>query len=124
MPVDEEFKALAKRYRRSPEFIGVELDDPNRTGMTGDTLLHAAVTRGSLNDVRILIKSGAQVSCIGDLGSTPLHYAASRGHRDIALELLHAGADPSIKNEFGQTPLDLALLRKQASVTELLKTRG
>jgi ankyrin repeat protein len=40
------------------------------------------------------------------------------------MELLQAGADPNVKNEFGQTPLDLALLMKQASVVEILKTRA
>ena len=124
MPLKDEFAELVKRYCRSPEFLGVELTDPNQPGMTGDTLLHAAVTRGNLDDVKVLIASGAKVNCIGDLGSTPLHYAASRGHEEIALELLQSGADSTVKNEFGQTPLDLALLMKHRGVADILKTRA
>jgi ankyrin repeat protein len=92
--------------------------------MTGDTLLHAAVTRGNLDDVKILIASGARVNCSGDLGSTPLHYAASRGHREIAIELLRAGADPNVKNEFDQMPLDIAILMKRINVEKILRPRA
>jgi hypothetical protein len=58
MKMKEEFTDLVKRYGNSPEFLGVEMNHPNQAGMTGDTLLHAAVVRGELNDVKILIASG------------------------------------------------------------------
>lgn len=89
--------------------------------MTGDTLLHAAVVRNSIDDVELLIASGARVNAIGDLGDTPLHHAASRGLADIAKKLLQHGADVSLKNEFNQTPYDLALLMKHRNMTAILK---
>jgi fatty-acyl-CoA synthase len=52
--------------------------------LTGDTLLHAAVVRGSLEDVEVLLASGALVDAVGDLGNTALHHAASRGHVDTS----------------------------------------
>jgi ankyrin repeat protein len=116
-----EFESLLARYRRSPEFLCVEIEGPNQTGITGDTLLHAAVVRGESEDVDVLMAVGAQVNAVGDLGNTPLHHAASRGLAEIARKLLRYGADPRIRNEFGQTPLDLATLMKRQNVAQLLK---
>jgi ankyrin repeat protein len=119
--VRTELSDLVERYRRSPEFLSIDLSDVNARGMTGDTLLHAAVTRGELNHVRILIACGASVNAIGDLGNTPLHYAASRGLVEIARKLIQCGADINIRDEFGQTPLDLAKLMERKEVVKLFK---
>ena len=119
--VTGELAELIKRYRSSPEFIFVDLNDVNAKGVTGDTLLHAAVIRGELNHVRILIACGASVNAIGDLGETPLHYAASRGLVEIARTLLQSDADVNIRNEFGQTPMDLAKLMDCKEVIGLFK---
>jgi ankyrin repeat protein len=97
------------------------LVDANQTGLTGDTLLHAAVIRGSSDDIDVLIRLGARINALGDLGNTPLHHAASRGLEEIAQQLLRYGADPNIKNEFGQTPLDLAFIMKRGKIADLLK---
>lgn len=121
LSVTTELAELIERYRRSPEFLGVDLSDVNAKGMTGDTLLHAAVTRGELNHVRILIAAGASVNAVGDLGSTPLHYAASRGLVEIARKLMQCGADLNVRNEFGETALDLAKLRDSKEVIRLFK---
>jgi uncharacterized protein len=119
--MNAELRALMDKYRRSPEFLFVELTDPNQTGMTGDTLLHAAVTRGELGDVELLLAFGVAVNAAGDLGNTPLHDAASRGLADIVTKLLQCGADMNIRNEFGETPLDLAELMERAKVVKILK---
>jgi ankyrin repeat protein len=116
-----EFEELLERYRRSPEFLCIEIAGPNQTGITGDTMLHAAVVRGASDDVDILMAVGAHANAVGDLGNTPLHHAASRGLIEIARKLLRYGADPRVRNEFGQTPLDLAILMKRQNVLELLK---
>ena len=114
---------LIERYRRSPEFLFVDLTDPNQKGMTGDTLLHAAAVRGKLQDIEVLVASGAVVNAVGDLGNTPLHHGASRGMVDIVKKLLESGADVGIKNEFGQTALDIAELMEQSKAVKVLKAR-
>lgn len=116
-----EIAELIERYRMSPEFMFADLKDIHQTGMTGDTLLHSAVIRAELNDVRLLLAEGARVNAIGDLGYTPLHNAASRGLTDIVSELLRAGAKLEIKNEFSQTALDLAELGNHIATKKLLK---
>jgi ankyrin repeat protein len=112
---------LIEKYHRSPEFIFVDLTGPNQKGLTGDTLLHAAVVRGSLEDVEVLLASGALVDAVGDLGNTALHHAASRGHVDVIRKLLQCGASVNTRNEFGETPLDLAKLMKRAEAIEVLR---
>jgi ankyrin repeat protein len=118
---NSQLRSVIDKYRRSPEFLFVELNDLNQTGMTGDTLLHAAVTRGELADIEILLSCGAVVNAIGDLGNTPLHEAASRGLVEIVKKLLQCGADINIQNEFGETPLDLAELMERSEVARVLK---
>lgn len=119
--MNPDFAELIKKYRRSPEFLFVELTDPNQRGMTGDTLLHAASIRGDLHDVAILIACGATVNAVGDLGNTPLHHAASRGLDAIVRFLLQNGADRAVRNEFGQSPIDLARLNQHKSVIDVLE---
>jgi uncharacterized protein len=118
---NEEFAKLVERYKASPEFYCVKFVDANQTGMTGDTLLHAAVIRGASDDIDILMRMGARVNAIGDLGNTPLHHAASRGLSEIVHQLLRYRADPNIKYEFGQTPLDLAVIMKRGKVAAILR---
>lgn len=113
--------SLIKKYRGSPEFRLIELNNVSQRGMTGDTLLHAAVIRGASEDVEILIAAGADVNAVGDLGNSPLHHAASRGLDLIAKRLLEHGANPTLKNEFGQTAADLARIMKHDSLMKSLK---
>lgn len=112
---------LIKKYRGSPEFRLTDLTEVNQKGMTGDTMLHAAVIRGASEDVEGLIAAGADVNVAGDLGNTPLHHAASRGLELIAKRLLEQGADVSAKNEFGQTPADIARVMKHERLASALK---
>jgi len=97
-----------------------DLTDVNSTGMTGDTLLHAAVIRADIQDVSLLVKAGADVNAQGDLGNTPLHHAASRGLLEIAKTLVASGAKAGLKNEFGHAPADIANIMKKSKLAEVL----
>jgi len=119
----KELAALIERYRRAPEFMFSELTDLNSKGMTGDTLLHSAVITGDIQDVNLLVTSGADVNAKGDLGNTPLHHAGSRGLLAIAMKLVASGANTNLRNEFGQTPADVALLMKHPQVAKLLRAK-
>jgi len=121
--MEEKLAALIKRYSRSPEFSGEKLTDPNQPGLTGDTLLHAAVIGGASEDIDKLVEFGAKVNIQGELGNTPLHHAASRGNMAITNKLLCHGANVNLKNEFGQTPADLASLMKHTDLANLLKKK-
>jgi uncharacterized protein len=65
-----------QKYNSHPEFLGLELVDPNQPGAVDDTLLHLTARLGALDDIKTLVAAGADVNIIGDLGNTPLHGAA------------------------------------------------
>src|SRR5262245_46129237 len=62
----------------------------------GLTPLMRASEAGNVDDVRRLLKAGANVNePIGSLGITALTVAAARGHLEVVKLLLNAGADPN-----------------------------
>jgi ankyrin repeat protein len=117
----KELKEVLSKYARHPDFLGLELVDPNQRGAVDDAPLHIASRRGTPEDVRDLLALGARVNMPGDLGNTPLHFAALAGRADIVRTLLANGANPKMKNELGETPLQVAIQGAKAEVIALLK---
>jgi len=62
-----EFAALVEKYKSRPEFYFVPFADANQRGLTGDTLLHAAVIRGSADDIDVLMSMDAEINANGGL---------------------------------------------------------
>ena len=108
---------------------------PTRGGRTPTSaLLHAATSRGHLEMVKKLLKSGATVDLPTNLGYTALMSAAYNGYLSIVLVLLQHSADPDLQDIDGNTALMgaagggheacvQALLRAKAN-TELLDNDG
>lgn len=113
---------LIDRYNRCSEFLGIEINDVNQQGALDDTLLHIVARIGSVEEVNLLVMSGAQVNAIGDLGYTPLHYAAMKGRIDIAKRLLDLGSSINSKNEFDETPADAADNGGHSAVANFLRS--
>ncbi|XP_072285915.1 ankyrin repeat and SOCS box protein 12 [Pyxicephalus adspersus] len=59
------------------------------------TPLRLAASKGSLECLKILLTSGAEVDILDVKAQTPLFAAVSAGHFDCVRELLKAGASPS-----------------------------
>jgi ankyrin repeat protein len=112
--------AVIKKYQDHPEFLGIDIVDPNQPGAVNDTLLHLTARTGDLEGIEVLIASGGQVNAIGDIGNTPLHQAAMTGKVDSVRKLLQLGADSSLKNKFDQTALEVAELGGHREVAEIL----
>lgn len=74
--------------------------DPN----LGATPLTYAVFQNKPKAVRLLAKSGADVTAGAMDGNTALHAAVFLGYDKVVKELLRAGADPMQANNQGQTP--------------------
>lgn len=79
-------------------------------------LMHAA-WKGSVDEVRRLIKEGANVNDTSEMGFTALMVAASLGRLDVIKVLLDAGADPNAVAGMSHpriilTPLILAMDRR------------
>ena len=123
MPISQ-LEAVLVKYSSHPDFLGVELTNPNQKGAVDDTPLHIAARKGEIEDVEILLVHGAAINASGDLGNTALHYAAMTGKIDVVSKLLQRGASPNIKNEFGQTPEKIAELGRHKQVVEIIRKHG
>jgi len=91
-------------------------DAPRKGGLTA--LLFAA-RQGSMECVRALTKSGADVNQTSADGSSPLLVAVQNGYYDIALYLMDHGADVNLANSKGWTPLYLAVKIRNQETTAI-----
>jgi hypothetical protein len=67
-----------------------------------------AVEKGSLEEIKLLLNSGAPFKYPREDGMTPLHLACQKGNDAIAKFLVQRGAKLFSKNGKNQTPIDLA----------------
>lgn len=123
--VDETLSQLLQRYVDDDtySFEGISLLEVNSIGRELETPLHMAVTRGAVNDVRLLLSGGADVNARTDVNMTPLHRAVLGRHVEIVSLLLAAGA--SVQSIcFGQTPHQIAEELQLGAIVELLRNAG
>ena len=108
----EEDKILAREREVAKRSLAVfPLDKPAKPAPRqwgGLTPLQFAVREGSLETVKVLVDSGADVNQRSEFGWTALLVATQNRYYKIGLFLLDHGADPNIANEGGWTPLYIA----------------
>ena len=101
----------------------------------GTTPLHWAVYRDDVEQVRQLLKAGADAKAANEYGATPMSEAAIAGNPAVIEMLLKAGADPDSPNADGQTALMVlartsnvaaakVLLHRHANVNAAEERRG
>ncbi|XP_075889941.1 ankyrin repeat and SOCS box protein 12-like [Nelusetta ayraudi] len=92
-------------------------------GVAG-TPLHAAVSKGHLSCVQVLLAHGALVDCVDVKAQTPL-FAAVRGkYLDCVLTLLGAGADPDGSSFNNCSPVLSAAREGDAHILKELLRHG
>ena len=69
-----------------------------------DKKLLQASRKNDSEQVKKLIKAGADVNARDENGYTPLLFAAFWGYTEIVEKLIKAGADVNGKSDFGDTP--------------------
>ena len=97
-------------------FIEKGIDVNITRGPTDETSLHYAVKSryGSVDVIKLLVDSGADINSRNRRGGTPLHYAARYSSKDDIFQLLVSkGADADIKNNLGQTPKNIVAMRRK-----------
>lgn len=73
------------------------------------TPLHFAVLSDHVDNLRILMKYGANPNLADSIGNTPLHYAVSNQSLSMVRVLNEYGADGNIRNEDDICPIDICL---------------
>lgn len=115
-------KELLEDYSSLPEYSEIECSDVNTISLFGDYPIHVAATRGSVEELKLIINEGADINLKGEHGYTALHDAVAQEKIEAILYLLQHGAVPAIKNDDGLTPLDIAtLLENKEIISELNK---
>ncbi len=74
----------------------------------GQTALSAAVAKGNMEVVRVLLDHKADPNKVNVDQTTPLMRAAEIGNADLVASLMVAGANPAIQNSQFQTASDIA----------------
>jgi uncharacterized protein len=118
-----DLRELLDRYSEDfSDFEGIDLQDVNQAGIDGEERpLHLAARHGLIDDMRILLREGADVDARGDLGLTPLHNAAMKGHIAAVQLLLEHGADVDAKDENGSGASDWG--RRHPAVLKMLASK-
>ena len=83
--------------------------DVHQTSKDGESALHVAAIKGSLDTARALLDAGAEVDARTPPGSTiymtPTMWATYHGHSEFVEMLLDAGASVDQAKKNGKTPL-------------------
>jgi hypothetical protein len=86
----------------------------------GGTALHAAVLRGHVPVVKLLLQAGADPSRADFNRITPLHTAVAYGNPEVISMLLQFGAPKDAADGDGETPYDWAVQAGQVESQNLL----
>ena len=94
--------------------------NPNACDAGGSSVLMHAASANSINCLRLLINSGADICFRGFLNETPSMWAASAGSLECLEALFNCSADVSVPNEDGDTPLMWAASNGHLNVVRFL----
>jgi ankyrin repeat protein len=89
-----------------------------------DRKLIDAVELNNLNEVKLLIRKGADIECRNPDGSTPLYLALVYGYDDIFKYLLTMNANVNVTNNQGRSPLSIARERSNIDAVNALINAG
>eukprot|EP01065_Artemidia_motanka_P035298 TRINITY_DN43217_c0_g1_i1.p1 TRINITY_DN43217_c0_g1~~TRINITY_DN43217_c0_g1_i1.p1 ORF type:complete len:601 (+),score=160.29 TRINITY_DN43217_c0_g1_i1:63-1805(+) len=81
----------------------------NSVGPQGMTALCYATLQGQAEQVKELLRGGADPRIGNAENVTPLHFSAFRGDAQLARELIAHGANPNASDVMGRTPKELSL---------------
>jgi len=86
--------------------------------------LHLAVRNKPLNEIQLLIDSGASINATDGMNQTSLHHAVLTEREDVVKLLVDSGADVNAKSSTGNTPLLVASILSDLASMKLLLDFG
>jgi len=98
--------------------------DINTRGRHHYTPLHAAVVKGNLKIMTLLLEHGADVTALNKDQFDPLYEASRRGCVDVIGLLLDHHADVDSRTAFERTPLSRASLHGELEIARVLLRHG
>jgi ankyrin repeat protein len=120
-------KAVLKSDLATAEALLKSGTDPNTpieiVPGSATTYLITAATNNSLDLVKLLLQSKAQVNQVDAFKTTALMTAASKGNAAMVTLLLASGADARAKDDDGKDALALAKESGNAAVVALLEAK-
>lgn len=95
-------------------------------GFPGNTLVHEAIYRKSLDCIYYLLESvdKSTLEIKNQDGNTPLHIACLKGMKDVVNMLINLGVNVHTKNKYGDTPLMSAIRAGDEEVVRYLLVIG
>ena len=127
---------LSLARHRSNFLLQFQPDAPKEVGL-GITSLHLAIRNPttsqqmffdpsdfSTDDIRVLLKTGADIHCRDNQGNTPLHVAAKEDKYEITELLIKEGSEVNSTNIRSETCLHMASYSGALSIVQTLVAHG
>ncbi len=102
------------------KFLVDKVSDINKSSNYGTTLM-AAVVKGNLNIIEMLLTNKADPDIADVNGTTAMHYAVMFKNYAAVKLLIEANADLKIQDNRGQSALDYAAIYNDKKLNNLLK---
>ena len=102
------------------KFLINKVDNINRTSNYGTPLM-AAVVKGDIKIIEMLLSKNADTTIADVNGTTAMHYAVMFKNYEAVKLLIEANADLKIKDNRGQSALDYAAIYNDKKLNNLLK---
>ncbi|MBL6621577.1 MAG: ankyrin repeat domain-containing protein [Rickettsiales bacterium] len=112
---------IPQKHRDAVEAALQKVKGVNAKDSKGETQLHKAANAGNSQEVKNLLRLGADVNAKDKYGDTALHNAVNKGYDNVAKQLIAAGADVKIKNLNGSTAPDFS---KTESMNQILHPKA
>jgi uncharacterized protein len=111
---------LLADYQTLPEYSGLKLSDVNTKSLFNDYPIHIAATRGSIEEMSLLLAHGADINAAGEHGYLPIHDAVEQDKVAAISWLIENGALVDVKNDVGLTPGELAKVLNNKGAMDIL----
>ena len=115
-------KDIINQIKSADLLSSEKLKQPDSVGNVSE-LMYAA-SRGDIEDVKQLIRSGSAVDAFDSFNATALHYALKAKKDAVVNVLIESGASVNSVNRDGHTPLFLAVKGGRADIVAILLQAG